>query len=396
MMAMLSSLLIPRIFLAPRLFLLSSLLMVTMYLLNGCGMSKSVAVSPTAPTSFAFVTNSGSGQVSAFAVSTSGSLSLVPGSPFPAGAGAEFMAFDAVHKLLFVSNQTANTVSAFSVNASTGMLTPVPGTPFVTGARPTGIAVDPMGRFVFVANQTSSSISVFLIAVNGSLSPAAGSPVPASSPFGLAINPAGTVLFANNFPDSTASDLNTVSSFQIGTNGLLTSVSGSPFSTANSAGFASAIGLAADPSGKFLFVGDHMAQSVVSFNVGASGTLTPVMPLPTPAPSCSGSCHNNPLRLAVHPNDQFVYSTNVQAGTLSAFKMVNGSLTLLADVPTGQHPFGVALDPTGTFLFVVNKVDNTVSAFSVNATTGLVSPLSGSPFSGGLNAPTDILVIATQ
>jgi hypothetical protein len=45
---------------------------------------------------------------------------------------------------------------------------------------------------------------------------------------------------------------------------------------------------------------------------------------------------------------------------------------------------------------VANKVDNTVSAFSVNATTGMVSPLSGSPFSGGLNAPTDILVITRQ
>jgi 6-phosphogluconolactonase len=393
---MLSSLLIHRTFRVPRLLVLSCLSMAAMFLLNGCGMSGNVAVSPTAPSSFAFVTNSGSGEVSVFAVSKSGSLSLASGSPFPAGAGAEFMAFDAVHKFLFVSNQAANTVSAFSVNASTGMLTPVPGTPFNTGARPTGIAVDPLGRFVFVANQASDSIFVFLIAANGSLAPVAGSPFAAASPFGLAINPAGTVLFANNFPDSMASDLNTVSSFQIGANGLLTPVSGSPFSTANSAGFASAIGLAADPSGKFLFVGDHMTQSVVSFNVGVSGTLTPVMPLPTPAPSCSVSCHNNPLRLAVHPNDQFVYSTNVQAGTVSAFRMVNGSLSSIADVPTGQHPFGVALDPTGTFLFVVNKVDNSVSAFSVDATSGMVSPLSGSPFSGGLNAPTDILVVASQ
>jgi len=396
MKAMLSSLLILRGFRAQRLFVLSSLSMVTIFLLNGCGMSRNAAVSPTAPSSFAFVTNSGSGAVSVFAVSKSGSLSPVNESPFAAGAEAEFMAFDAVHKFLFVSNQGANTVSAFSVNASTAMLTPVPGTPFNTGARPTGIAVDPLGRFVFVANQASDSISVFLIAANGSLAPVAGSPFAAASPFGLAINPAGTVLFANNFPDSMASDLNTVSSFQIDANGFLTPASGSPFSTANSAGFASAIGLAADPSGKFLFVGDHMAQSVVSFNIAAGGVLTPVMPLPAAAPSCSVSCHNNPLRLAVHPNDQFVYSTNVQAGTLSAFKMVNGSLSLIADAPTGQHPFGVALDPTGTFLFVVNKVDNSVSAFSVDATTGMVSSLSGSPFSGSLNAPTDILVIASQ
>ena len=253
-----------------------------------------------------------------------------------------------------------------------------------------------MGRFVFVANQAADSISVFLIGANGSLSPAPGSPFAASNPYGLAVNPAGTVLFANNFPDSQVSDLNTVSSFQIGANGALTPVAGSPFATANSAGFASAIGLAADPAGKFLFVGDHMAQAIVPFSITSSGALTPVSALPTPAPSCSVSCHNNPLRMTVHPNDQFVYATNVQAGTVSAFRMTNGVLSSVAEVPTGQHPFGVALDPTGGFLFVVNKADNTISAFSVDSSSGVVSAIGGSPFSGGLNAPTDIVVIARQ
>jgi DNA-binding beta-propeller fold protein YncE len=100
--------------------------------------------------------------------------------------------------------------------------------------------------------------------------------------------------------------------------------------------------------------------------------------------------------MTVHPNDQFVYATNVQAGTVSAFRMSNGVLSSVAEVPTGQHPFGVALDPTGGFLFVVNKADNTISAFSVNSTSGAVSAVGGSPFSGGLNAPTDIVVMARQ
>ncbi len=373
------------------------LLTVLLASLTGCGMGGTNTMMPQAATaSFAFVTNSGSGTVSAFAVSSSGSLSLVPGAPFPAGPGAEFLAFDAMHKLLFVSNQAANTVSAFSVNTSTGMLTMVPGSPFAAGTRPTGIAVDPMGRFVFVANQASNSISVLLIGANGALSPASGSPFTAKSPFGLVVNAMGTVLFANNFPDSSNSDLNTVSSFQIAANGTLTAISGSPFATANSSGFAASIGIAADPAGKFLFVADHMAEAVVPFNITSTGTLTPVSALPTPAPSCSVSCHSNPLRLTVHPNDQFVYSTNVQAGTLSAFKMTNGALSSLGDVATGQHPFGVALDPAGTFLFVANKADNSISAFSVNSTSGMVMPVAGSPFFGSMNAPTDIVVVARQ
>jgi 6-phosphogluconolactonase (cycloisomerase 2 family) len=351
---------------------------------------------PMATVGFAFVTNSGSSSVSALAMDSSGSLSLVTGSPFPAGAGAEFLAFDSVHKVLFVSNQNANTVSAFSVNTGTGQLTAVPGSPFVTGARPTGIAVDPAGKFVFVANQAADSISVFSISTNGSLAPVAGSPFTAGSPYGLAVNVAGTILFANNFPDSSISDLNSVSAFQIEANGALNPIAGSPFPTSSTGGFASAIGLAADHTGKFLFVGDHMAQSIVPFNISATGALTPVSALPAAAPACSVSCHNNPLRLAVHPNDQFLYATNVQAGTVSVFKVTNGALSSVAEVPAGQHPFGVALDPTGQFLFAVNKVDNTISAYSVNSSTGMLSPLNGSPFSGSLNGPTDIVMIAKR
>jgi 6-phosphogluconolactonase len=385
----------PRSCTQPAQWLIFSHLLTIILLLNGCGMGGKNPLQ-MATVSFAFVTNSGSGTVSAFAMDSSGSLALVAGAPFPAGAGAEFLAFDSVHKFLFVSNQNANNVSAFSVNTGTGALIAVPGSPFAAGARPTGITVDPTGRFVFVANQAADSISVFNIGANGSLSPVAGSPFTASNPFGLAMNAAGTVLFASNFPDSSISDLNSVSSFQIGANGVLSPTAGSPFSTSSTVGFASSLGLAVDPAGKFLFVGDHMAQAIVPFNITATGALTPVSALPAPAPACSVSCHNNPLRLTVHPNNQFVYATNVQAGTVSIFKVANGALSSIAEVPAGQHPFGVALAPAAGFLFVVNKVDNTVSTYSVNSSTGMLSPLSASPFSGSLNAPTDIVVIARQ
>jgi hypothetical protein len=42
------------------------------------------------------------------------------------------------------------------------------------------------------------------------------------------------------------------------------------------------------------------------------------------------------------------------------------------------------------------KVDNTISAYSVNSSTGMPFPLNGSPFSGNLSAPTDIVMIAKQ
>lgn len=361
----------------------------------GCSMMGNPPSAPGQTAAFAFVSNSGSATVSAFAISTTGGLSTLSGSPFSAGAGAEFMAFDSVHKVLFVSNQSANTVSAFSINTATGMLTTVPGSPFPTGARPTAVVADSLGRFLFVANQAANSISVFSIGSNGVVTQVAGSPFPAASPFGLTVNPAGTVLYASNFPDSSVSDLNTVSAFSIAANGTLTPVAGSPFPDAKTAsGFAATIGILADPSGKFLFAADHMAESVVSFNVNsASGALSPISTLPTPAATCGTSCHHNPLRLAVDPADKFIYWTNVQAGTVSTFNINGGNLALVAESPVGSHPFGLALDPSGQFLYAVNKADNTISGFSVNSANGTLTPLSGFPVTEGASAPTDIVII---
>jgi 6-phosphogluconolactonase len=363
--------------------------------LSGCGSMKNTTTPTAQSTSLAFVTNSGSGTVSAFMINSNGALSAIAGSPFAAAAGAEFMAFDPMHKLLLVSNQAANSLSAFSVDTATGTLTAVSGSPFATGARPTAVAVDAAGRFAFVANQAANSIAVFAIATNGTLTPVAGSPFPASSPYGLSVNPAGNVLYATNFPDSQVSDLNTVSAFSIAGNGTLIAVPGSPFVDANStSGFTAAISILADPSGKFVFVGDHMAESVVPFNVNpASAALTPASALPTPAAACGTSCHNNPLRLAVDPADKFLFSTNVQAGSVSVFNINAGNITSIAEVPTGAHPFGVAVDPTGHFLYVVNKVDNSIAGFALNSATGALTPLSGFPMNEGGNAPTDIVIV---
>ncbi|HST79942.1 MAG TPA: beta-propeller fold lactonase family protein, partial [Verrucomicrobiae bacterium] len=109
---------------------------------------------------------------------------------------------------------------------------------------------------------------------------------------------------------------------------------------------------------------------------------------------CGTSCHHNPLRLAVDPADRFIYWTNVQNGSVSAFNINNGNLTAIAETPAGAHPFGLAFDPSGQFLYVVNKVDNTLSGFSVNSTTGMLSPLAGFPVAEESSAPTDIVIVA--
>jgi 6-phosphogluconolactonase len=373
----------------PALFLcLFGVITVGLFLADGCGGVVHSTMPVASTSAFAFVANSGSGNVSALAVNTSGALSPVPGSPFAAGAGAEFMALDSAHNLLFVSNQDAGNLSAFAVNTSTGMLTPVPGSPFATGRTPHGVAIDPAGRFVFVGNQDDNSVSVFSInSTDGVLTPVSGSPFTGiDSPFGVAVNPSGTILFVNNL------NSNTVSAFRIdGSSGALSSVPGPASPTGQTP-----IGLVVDPSGKFLFVGDHMQSTISSFSIDPmSGVLTRISGPAAASAGCNSACHLNPLRLVVHPMNALAVVTNVGANTVSSFTLNNGMLSpMAAPAPTGQHPFGAAFDPSGNFLFVANKVDSSISGFSVNANTGELVPLMGSPFPSGGEAPVGIAVVA--
>jgi len=104
------------------------------------------------------------------------------------------------------------------------------------------------------------------------------------------------------------------------------------------------------------------------------------------------------MSVAVDPTGKFVYvanegSTNVSGYTLNA---TTGALTAISGSPfaAGLVPFSVAVDPTGKFAYVANEGSNDVSGFTINATTGALTAISGSPFAAGSN-PVSVAVDPT-
>ena len=59
-------------------------------------------------------------------------------------------------------------------------------------------------------------------------------------------------------------------------------------------------------------------------------------------------------------------------------------LRSLPDSPfaAGENPIAIALDPSGSFAYVVNRDDNTLSAYTIDATGGLTA-VAGSPYPTG-------------
>lgn len=88
-----------------------------------------------------------------------------------------------------------------------------------------------------------------------------------------------------------------------------------------------------------------------------------------------------------HRTVHYLYVANYDSDDVSAYAINanSGALTQVKGSPfaTGSFPFGVAINPAGTFAYVTNAGDDNVSTYAINARSGALAPLKGSPFSAG-------------
>jgi DNA-binding beta-propeller fold protein YncE len=94
-----------------------------------------------------------SNDVSGYTINaTTGALTAIVGSPFPAGSAPFSVAVDPTGKFAYVANAdfNSNNVSGYTINATTGALTAIAGSPFPAGSFPVSVAVDPTGKFAYV------------------------------------------------------------------------------------------------------------------------------------------------------------------------------------------------------------------------------------------------------
>jgi 6-phosphogluconolactonase len=111
---------------------------------------------------FAFIANTNDNTLSVYTVNaTSGLLRddgyAVVGSK-PAGA-----TLTPSGALLYVANSGSHNLSAFEVNLSNSILTAVSGSPFAAQTEPAAVVTDPAGKFLYVANKGSGDISAYTI-----------------------------------------------------------------------------------------------------------------------------------------------------------------------------------------------------------------------------------------
>lgn len=133
---------------------------------------------------FLYAADSANNGILSLSIAPSGALSLVAGSPFPAGTQPVAVAVDGTGSFVYASNAGSNDVSGYTSKA--GVLTQVPGSPFTTegagtvnATQPGFLTVDATNTFLYVSNVATKAIAAFGInAANGALVEVTNSPFP--------------------------------------------------------------------------------------------------------------------------------------------------------------------------------------------------------------------------
>jgi 6-phosphogluconolactonase (cycloisomerase 2 family) len=339
-----------------------------------------------------FTVNSCTG---AFTATTPASVST--GYTYPQNDNSEEMVVDPLGRFAYVANLVSNasalsTISMYTINSTTGVLNPTTPATVPTGWFPQEIAIDPLGRFVYTANTDASTVSMFTVnQTTGVLTPTTPASVSTlvpgqilSIPSFLTVDPTGKFLYVTaSLSDGAAVFMYTINQ----TTGLLTPTSPATVSTG---GIPWQVVVA--PSGKFAYVvnnlsGGDYTDGVWQYSLNSTtGVLTPNTPVAV-------SAGNAPTEIAVDPSSRFAYVVNRLDNTVSMYTIdpSTGNLTLNSTaanptgiIATGSEPFRIAFDPTGKFVYVTNE-QSAASIYTVNSDGTLTSAGTTGVESGGLS-----------
>jgi len=351
---------------------------------NGVAGNPPTSVSPVVGHVYLDDNTVGANTIGAFYRHADGSLSPMPGSPFPAGGagtgsglasqGALQLSSDG--RYLLAVDAGSNQVSVLRVGWD-GSLQLVPGGVISSGG-PTPVSIAVHGDLVYVANSgaVGPNFTGFTLSPWGQLQPLAGSTVPlanGSQPDDVLFNSIGRALVGN------LTGTSQIESFAVGWNGLLTAAPGSPLTAQGLGPFGSEF----RPTNPFqLFVSNaHNGTglgTVSAFNVAWDGALSSI------AGSPFADVQTAPCWVEITHDGQFLFTVNTASGNISRYWIApNGILTLLGSTPVnatgGVGAVDARLSPDGRTLYVDESRIGAVGAFAVNG--GNLTELPGSPIS---------------
>lgn len=287
----------------------------------------------------AYVTNSGSNNVSVISVSTNTVVNSIN-----VGNGPNGIAINPSGTLAYVVNGGDGTVSVIELATNTVINT------ITVGSSPIAAAFNPSGTLVYVTNAGSNNVKVINVASNSVVNTINVG----HFPWGIAFNPSGSLVYVTNFNSASVSSISTASNSVVNT---------------------IAVGLDPDwvafnPQGTLAYVADY-----------GSGDVSVINTTTNSIESINLGGGTSPEGIAINPSGTLAYVANSGSNNVSAINLT--SELVINSVNVGSTPSAVAFNANGMSLYVVNSGSNNVSVVGMLPETSLQN-LPAVPTSNGL------------
>jgi 6-phosphogluconolactonase (cycloisomerase 2 family) len=177
------------------------------------------------------------------------------------------------------TGSTPGNIYQYQIDPVAGTLTPLSTASVATGVAPFFAAIDPSNTYLYTANLVDVSLSVYKIGIGGLLSQVCTPTVisGAQEPFDLTIEPSGKYLYVGDFNGGT------LYGFVLGPNGTIgAGTPGSPYPVGGNIPSPQPWGITIDPTGTLLAVDNVSANLLSVFQLNPmNGGLTAAPDVPT-------------------------------------------------------------------------------------------------------------------
>jgi|GEM_PF-228866 len=353
---------------------------------------------------------------------------------------------------------TSGLINAYGVNNQTGALYLLADSPIPSGGRkPTAIATAPNGEAIYVSNHDDSDVVELTVGTDGKLYPVNTYNTTGSFPTALAVSADGKYLYAaytyqkgyttaspgpggiTIYPINSDSSLGTPVDFPVGRTPVAITVSSKPTSSganavyvaaqdsaatngasttsvttlnlfafaasttdgtlsvlpgetivagnAPSLGYATGLqpsGLLEDVAGAHLYVTDYANNTITTYSIAANG-------VPSPqdqgiSPGGIAATGTGPLGMAIDPTGKYLYVANYTSGTVSGYTFSGDGdpvpSTVAASTEAGTGTNCVTIEPSqGIYLYASGMLSNNITGEQIIPADGSLKPIIGSPYS---------------
>ncbi len=311
---------------------------------TGAAIGSQGALQETDNGRYLLAVDAGSNQISVMRIERDGSLRLVRSGPVRSdGTTPVSIAIDG--RLVYVANSGAGGANYTGfVLARHGRLVPLPGSTFALpdNAQPGDVLFNGDGTKLVGTRVGTSQIDSFRVTWDGRLVAAPGSPFTAQGlgPFGSEFRPTNpSQLFVSN-AHNVGAGTGTVSAFDVGWDGTLSSIGGSPFPDQQTA----PCWVEISHDGNILFTVNTATPSISSYRINRDGSLSLIGSTPFKNPTSLGL---GPEDARLSPDGRTLWVVDTGLGAVSGFAVRGGGLTEFSSSPTslpGTHPFGIVVN----------------------------------------------------